>query len=111
VTLIDALSSTVAGVLTPSFPFAPGADARVVLAIQAKGDLLRRTLNSVNTIARLRDGVTLRAAQQGATAFSTALRERFPEALKGISMEVVPLRDVLVGEVEPVLVLLLGCVS
>src|SRR4029079_16595915 len=76
-----------------------------------KGDLLRRNLNWVNTIARLRDGVTLRAAQQGATAFSTALRERFPEALKGISMEVVPLRDVLVAKVEPVLVLLFACVS
>jgi len=109
--VLDDLPYTVVGVLPPSFPFAPGADARVVLAIQAKGDLLRRNLNWVNTIARLRDGVTLRAAQQGATAFSTALRERFPEALKGISMDVVPLRDVLVGKVEPVLVLLFACVS
>ena len=62
----DDLPFTIVGVLPPTFPFAPGEDARVVLAVQPKDDLLRRNLNWVNTIARLRDGVTLRAAQQGA---------------------------------------------
>jgi putative ABC transport system permease protein len=109
--VLDDLPYTIVGVLPPSFPFAPGADARIVLAAQPKGDLLRRNLNWVNTIARLRDGVTLQTAQQKATAFATALRERFPEEMKGVTMVVVPLRDVLVGKVEPVLVLLFACVS
>ena len=87
------------------------ATARDILAAQPKGDFLRRNLNWVNTIARLHDGVTLRAAQQGATAFSAALRDRFPQEMEGVSMVVVPLRDVLVGKVEPVLVLLFACVS
>ena len=109
--VLDDLPYTIVGVLPPSFPFAPGADARIVLAAQPRGDLLRRNLNWVNTLARLRDGVTLHTAQQGATAFSAALRDRFPQEMKGVSMEVVPLRDVLVGKVEPVLVLLFACVS
>ena len=109
--VLDDLPFTIVGVLPPTFPFAPGGDARMILAAQPKGDFLRRNLNWVNTIARLRDGVTLRAAQQGATAFSAALRDRFPQEMKGVSMVVVPLRDVLVGKVEPVLVLLFACVS
>ena len=109
--LLDDRPYTIVGVLPPSFPFAPGAGARVVLAAQPRGDLLRRNLNWINTIARLRDGVTLSDAQQGVTAFAAALRDRFPEEVKGVSMEVVPLRDVLVGKVEPVLVLLFACVS
>ena len=109
--VLDDLPYTIIGVLPQSFPFAPGADARVVFAAQPRGDLLRRNFNWVSSIARLRDGVTLGAARQGATAFAAALRDRFPQAMKGITMEVVPLRDVLVGKVEPVLVLLFACVS
>ncbi|HVP60995.1 MAG TPA: ABC transporter permease [Myxococcaceae bacterium] len=109
--VLDDQPYTIVGVLPPSFPFAPGADARIYLAMQAKGDLLRRSLNWVNTIARLRDGITLEQARHGARAFSASLREQFPDAFPGVSMEVVPLREVLVGKVEPVLVLLFACVS
>jgi putative ABC transport system permease protein len=82
---------TIVGVLPPSFPFAPGADARVVLAVQPKEDMeQRRSLNWINVIGRLRDGATLHETQARLTAFADALRERFPQALAGVSMEVVP---------------------
>ena len=72
----------------------------------------RRNLNWVNTIARLRDGVTRRPGAASTSPPSMpALRDRFPEEMEGVAMEVVPLRDVLVGRVEPVLVLLFACVS
>jgi len=103
---------TIVGVLPPSFPFAPGDGARVVLAVQPQDDLLnRRSLSWVNTIARLRDGTTRSQTQPRLSAFAAALRERFPDEFQGVSMEIVPLRDVLVGKVEPVLVLLFACVS
>ncbi len=110
--MLDDRPYTVVGVLPPSFPFAPGAGARVVLAVQPQDDLeTRRSLNWINTIARLRDGSTLKQTQQRLSAFAAAVHERFPEAQQGVSMELVPLRDVLVGKVEPVLVLLFACVS
>ncbi len=103
---------TIVGVLPPSFPFAPGAGARVVLAVQPQDDLeKRRSLSWINTIARLRDGSTRAQTERRLSAFATSLRERFPDVFQGASMEIVPLRDVLVGKVEPVLVLLFACVS
>ena len=110
--VLDENPYTIVGVLPPSFPFAPGADARVVLAVQPRDDMeRRRSLHWVNAIARLRDGTTLRQTQQRTAAFAAELRGRFPADMQGVSMEVVPLRDVLVGKVEPVLVLLFACVT
>ena len=104
--------TTVVGVLPPGFPFAPGLDARVVLAVQPRGDrATRRSLNWIRPIARLRDGVSLQQARTQLAAFEDALRERFPDALGGVVTDVAPLRDELVGRVEPVLVLLFVCVS
>ena len=104
--------TTVVGVLPPGFPFAPGLDARVVLAAQPRGDrATRRSLNWIRPIARLRDGVTVAQARRHLAAFEDALRERFPDALGGVLTDVVPLRDELVGRVEPVLLLLFVCVS
>jgi len=110
--MLDDHPYTVVGVLPPSFPFAPGADARVVLAVQPSDDMQnRRSFHWINGIARLRDGTNLRQTQQRLTAYADDLRRRFPTEMQGVSMEVVPLRDVLVGKVEPVLVLLFACVT
>ncbi|HZJ53317.1 MAG TPA: ABC transporter permease [Myxococcaceae bacterium] len=104
--------TTVVGVLPPGFPFAPGGDARVVLAVQPQGDRATgRNLNWVRPIARLRDGATVTQARKQLAAFEDALRERFPDALGGVLSDVAPLRDELVGRVEPVLVLLFVCVN
>ena len=100
------------GVLPPGFPFAPGLDARVVVAVQPRGErATRRSLNWIRPIARLRDGVGVVQAQKQLAAFEDALRERFPDALGGVLTDVTPLRDELVGRVEPVLLLLFVCVS
>ncbi|RPH66108.1 MAG: ABC transporter permease [Myxococcaceae bacterium] len=104
--------TTVVGVLPPGFPFAPGGEARVVLAMQPQGDrATRRNLNWVRPIARLRDGVTVTEARRGLAMFEDGVRERFPDALGGVLSDVTPLRNELVGRVEPVLVLLFVCVN
>jgi putative ABC transport system permease protein len=103
---------TVVGVLPPSFSFAPGRDAQVVLAVQPSEEWAnRRVINWIKPIARLRDGVTLAEARQYLADFESALRERFPGPLGGVLTDIVPLRDELVGRVEPVLVLLFVSVS
>jgi putative ABC transport system permease protein len=103
---------TVVGVLPRGFPFAPGRDAQVFLAAQPREDMAnRRALNWIRPIARLRDGVTVAEARKHLTEFEDALRERFPVELGGVLTDVVPLRDELVGRVEPVLALLFICVN
>jgi putative ABC transport system permease protein len=103
---------TVVGVLPPGFPFAPGGDARVVMAVQPRGErATRRNLNWICPLARLRDGVTVAQARRQLAAFEDGVRVRFPGALGGVASDVVPLRDELVGRVEPVLVLLFVCVN
>jgi predicted permease len=103
---------TVVGVLAPGFPFAPSRDAQVFLAAQPRDDMAnRRALNWVRPIARLRDGVTVPQARKYLTEFENALRQRFPVELGGVLTDVAPLRDELVGRVEPVLVLLFICVN
>ena len=104
--------TTVVGILPPGFPFAPGGDARVVVAVQPQGDrATRRNLNWIRGIARLRDGVTVAQARKQLAAFEDGVRARFPDALGGVASDVIPLRDELVGKVEPVLVLLFVCVN
>ena len=104
--------TTVVGVLPPGFPFAPGGEARVVMAVQPQGDrATRRNLNWIRAIARLRDGATVPQARKQLAAFEDGVRTRFPDALGGVASDVVPLRDELVGRVEPVLVLLFVCVN
>ncbi len=104
--------TTVVGVLPPGFPFAPGGEARLLVAVQPQGDrATRRNLNWIRPIARLRDGTTVPQARKQLAAFEDALRERFPDAIGGVVTGVVPLRDELVGRVEPVLVLLFVCVN
>jgi len=104
--------TTVVGVLPPGFPFAPGGEARLLVAAQPQGErATRRNLNWIRPIARLRDGVTVPQARKQLAAFEDALRERFPDAIGGVVTDVAPLRDELVGRVEPVLVLLFVCVN
>ncbi|HET9157203.1 MAG TPA: ABC transporter permease, partial [Myxococcaceae bacterium] len=104
--------TTVVGVLPPGFPFAPGGEARLLLAVQPKGERASsRIMNWIRPVARLRDGTTVARARKQLAAFEDALRERFPDAIGGVVTDVVPLRDELVGHVEPVLVLLFVCVN
>jgi putative ABC transport system permease protein len=103
---------TVVGVLPSTFPFAPSHDAQLFLAAQPTGDLLeRRSFNWIRPIARLRDGVTVAEARRSLAEFEDRLRKRFPGPLGGVLTDVVPLRDELVGRVQPVLVLLFVCVA
>jgi len=104
--------TTVVGILPAGFPFAPAGDARVVIAVQPQGErATRRNLNWIRGIARLRDGVTVAQARKQLAAFEDGVRARFPDALGGVASDVIPLRDELVGKVEPVLVLLFVCVN
>jgi putative ABC transport system permease protein len=60
--------------------------------------------------ALLKPGETLAAANAEEKLAASALQRRFPQALRGASFAAVPLRQVMVGDVRPALLILLGAV-
>jgi putative ABC transport system permease protein len=62
-------------------------------------------------IARLKAGITTTQAQAEMSAISTRLEQQYPEDDKGWGATIIPLRDQLVGEVRPALLILLGAVA
>ncbi|MGA8677590.1 MAG: ABC transporter permease [Candidatus Acidiferrales bacterium] len=62
-------------------------------------------------VARIKDGVSLRQAQAELDAISNRLAQQYPASDKGWGGIVVPLRDDLVSDVRPALLILLGAVS
>ncbi|HKN65593.1 MAG TPA: ABC transporter permease [Gemmatimonadaceae bacterium] len=67
-----------------------------------------RTAHNWNVVGRLRDGVSLGQAQRETSAIARALRQRFGDETWIYDAHVVPLREQLVGDVRPALVVLLA---
>lgn len=65
----------------------------------------------LQTVARLRPGVTLDQARSAMSALSTQLAREDPNSMKDWRAKLVPLRDQLVGGIEPGLKLLLAAVA
>lgn len=70
-----------------------------------------RDNHNYSVIARLQPGVTLAQAKAEMNAISTRLAQQYPSDDKGWGATVVPLREDLVGDVRPALLILLGAVA
>jgi len=107
---------TVVGVMRPEFDFPifsdPGSRTQMwkPLAWTDQERAIRGDHN-YGVIARLRDGVSLRQAQAELDAISNRLAQDYPNDDKGWGAIAVPLRDDLVGDVRPALLILLGAVA
>jgi putative ABC transport system permease protein len=109
---LGGIPHTVIGVLPSSFHFARahGGDLWVPT------DLSRPYMNArgahwLNTIARMKDGVTLAQAQAATSAVGRQIAERHADTHTGRSTIAVPLRDEFVKGVRPLLLVLLSAVS
>lgn len=100
----------VIGVLPPEFLFPMAAEADFWATIrgqQACWDV--RSCQSLESVARLADGVSPEAASANLTAVMAQLRAEYPEHHREPAVaRVVGLPDVMLGDVRPILLMLLG---
>jgi macrolide transport system ATP-binding/permease protein len=106
---LSGVAHTIIGVLPESFQFAPSGDAEVWTALHAVGSCdLRRSCHGLNGIARLKDGVTVQMALANAQAIAKQLEAQYPDSNRGQGASVVPLSEVIVGDVRAIFLTLLG---
>jgi putative ABC transport system permease protein len=103
---------TVVGVMRPGFDFP--SKAQLWIPLTWEGELLapiRRGAHWLDVYGRLAPGVSLEQAGADLVALTKALEAQYPQTNTGFSARVLPLRDDLVGDVKPALLLLLGAVG
>jgi predicted permease len=103
---------TIVGVLPRNFHFAPTGDVDLYVTLHATGGMLtRRNLHWVHPLGRLKPGVSLDQAQVMMNALAANLEKQYPDSNKELRTVVVPLSDVIRGQIKPILILLLGAVG
>jgi putative ABC transport system permease protein len=108
---INGESYTVIGVLPASFQFALRS-ADLFLPYQpTQAQLTRRYMHGTNLIGRLKPGKTPEEAQSELNLIAGRIEQQFSDSHAGIKARVVPLQEEIVGNVRPILLVLLGAVG
>ena len=102
-------SYTIIGVLPRDFQFAPRAEAEFWTTLHASGSCdLKRSCHTLDGIARLRDGISVPRALADMKSIAAQLEKEYPDSNRGQGASVMPLSDVIVGDIRPILLVLLG---
>jgi predicted permease len=105
--ILDGMSYAVIGVLPREFHFALRAAEFWTTFHDLDPCEQTRSCHSVGAVARLKDGVSFDAALAGVKVIAAQLELQYPESNKGRSAQLIPLRDAIVGDIRPTLLLLL----
>jgi macrolide transport system ATP-binding/permease protein len=106
---LDNEAYTIIGVLPRTFSFARAGDAEFWVPINTLSPHEQmRTFYNFWGIGRLRDGVTAREALAEMSAISKQLQMQFPTSDRSEGVSVVPLSEVILGDVRPILLTLLS---
>ena len=106
---LDDLSFTIIGVLPREFHFSPRGDAEFWTALNDPDSCQkRRGCHSLFGLGRLKHGVTVAAAAAEMTAIAAQLEKQYPESNRGFGAVVRPLSEAVVGEIRPILLVLLS---
>ena len=100
---------TIVGVIGAGFAFDPPAD--IFLPFQADPNSTQMA-NFFNAAARLKPGVSLQAAKAGMALAAEEYKRKFPRSMgPNMSFTVEPLQQIIVRNVRPALLILLGAVA
>ena len=111
---LDGEAYTIVGVMPASVSVASwGALARDIWVPMALSDEARAVRENHNQqgVARLKPGVDLARAQSELDVISARLEREFPQANAGWGAVIIPLQELIVGDVRSSLVMLLGAVA
>ena len=101
---------TVIGVMPAGFQFPAEAELWVPLAWDA-AERQTRSIHDYLVIARLKQDSSMAQAQAEMNTISSRLEQQYPEANKGWGAVVIPLKNDLVGDVRPALLVLFSAVG
>ena len=108
--VLDNETYNVIGVMPPKFKFPDWAQLWIPLAWTDEKRAVRGNHNYM-VIGRLRSGVDILSAKAELGAISSRLEQLYPEDDKGWGATLLPLREQIVGDVRPALLVLLGAVA
>lgn len=100
---------TVVGVMPPGFRFPEVSELWVPLALTTK--TFTRTDHGLDSIARLKDGITFPQAQAELNNIAARIEEQNPVTNEGLGVRVTSLHDNLSGDYREALLILLGVVG
>ncbi|MBV9268109.1 MAG: ABC transporter permease, partial [Acidobacteriaceae bacterium] len=102
--------AVIIGVLPKSFQFAPYGGAEFWATLRSTDACEQhRNCHNLITIARLKGGLAVETASADMRSIAQLLRRRYPDSNRYFgSANLVPLRDFIVGDVRPILLVLLS---
>jgi len=102
--------TTVVGIMPPEFEYPPG---RELWAPRPRrdNDMQNRGRTFIFVVGRLKPGRSSEQAQQEMNAIARRLAEQYPQTNAGIGVILLPLRQILFGDVRPALLVLFGAVG
>ena len=110
--VFDGKAYTVVGITPAGFQFSGDADLFTPLGQDTAPTMQNRDMHpGIHVVARLRPGVTLAQAQAELALIGRHLAEQYPKYNAGHNIGAKLLRQEIVGDVRPMLWLLLGAVS
>ena len=102
-------SYAIIGVLPAEFHFPPRGSSEFWTTLHdPNGCEKRRSCHNLYGIARLRGGVSVETALADAKAIARRLELQYPDSNRGQGASVVPLSDVILGNIRPILLVLLA---
>ena len=110
--ILNASPFTVIGVLPRGFRFAAGGDAEFWVPLD--GTITRRAERSnhwVNVVGRVAAGFSFAQAQADLSRVMRGLAAEYPESNSGRDIALVPVREEAVGDMRPIILLLVGAVG
>jgi macrolide transport system ATP-binding/permease protein len=106
---LSGVSHTIIGVLPKGFEFALGSSPQFWTALQPDNSCeKRRDCHNLYAVGRLKDGVTVQAAAANMQSIAVQLERQYPDANQSRGANVMPLSEAIVGDIRPILLLLLS---